>query len=469
MDKYNKLVSNTLIFAAGTFTSKVLVLLLMPLYTSILSTQEYGVADLITQAANMIIPLACVGICDGLLRFTLDSSDKKKVFSSAICILLCGTAVLIAVSPLLSLVGYFDGYVWLICAYVICSIFHSACAQYVRAQGRVALFAAQGILNTVLTIVYNILFLIVFDMGATGYVLAVVAADLTVTFALFFAARIYRDFSFSDFDKKIAADMLRFSIPYIPTTMLWLITGVSDRFIVTYFCGEDANGLYSAAYKIPTLLTLMCGVFNEAWQISAVKDSEGEERSDFFGKVYGNYLSFMLVGASFLIAASQIITKILLADSYYTSWIYVPILVMATMFSALVSFMGSVYFVEKKSVYSMMTALAGAAVNVVLNFLMIPRHGAMGAAVATLISYAAVYCIRIIDTKHYMRFDTHTVKLAVNALLILFQSLVMVSQVRFYRYVSVAVFLIVLALNFRGIAVTVKAIFDRLLKIKRKS
>ena len=81
MSRYKNLVSNTLILGAGTFASKVIVLLMMPLYTLILSPEQFGVADLVAQTANMIIPVACVGICEGLFRFTLDCEDRKKVFS----------------------------------------------------------------------------------------------------------------------------------------------------------------------------------------------------------------------------------------------------------------------------------------------------------------------------------------------------------------------------------------------------
>ena len=468
--KSGRLISNTIIFAIGTFASKILVLLLMPLYTSILSTQQYGISDLITQAANLIIPLACVGICDAVFRFAIDSEDRKKVFSTALCVIFAGSALLALFSPLLSLVEYFDGYVWLICIYVISANLHTVCAQYLRAKGRVTAFAVQGIINTALTIFYNILFLIVFDMGVTGYVLSVVAADFTVTVGIFLFCRLWRDFSIRSFDMSVLRDMLRFSIPYIPTTMLWLITGVSDRFVVTYFCGEDANGLYSASYKIPTLLTLICGIFIEAWQISAVRDGgeSVEEKQSFFGRVYRDYLSILVAGASFIVALSQVFTKILLADAYYSSWEFVPILAMATMFSALSSFMGSVYFLEKKSVYSMLTALTGAVVNIVLNFIMIPHHGAMGAAVATLISYVTVYAVRVVDTKRYVKFDTHNLKLLLNSFLILAQSIVLLSGVRYSVYASFAIFLAVAVINLRGILSSIVKIVGIFIKKVKK-
>ena len=469
-NKYGRLIFNAFVFAAGSFASKLLVLLLMPLYTSILSTEEYGISDLITQTANLIIPIACVGICDAIFRFTIDARDKKKVFSTALCVIFAGSLLLAALSPLFSLVGYFDGYVWLICAYVICANLHSASAQYLRANGSVGAFALQGIINTALTIIYNLIFLIVFDMGVTGYVLSVVAADLTVTLGLFVVCKLYREFSFRSFDLSVLKDMIKFSVPYIPTTLLWLITGVSDRFIVTHYCGEDVNGLYSASYKIPTLLTLVCGIFIDAWQISAVRDGgeREEEKAGFFGKVYREYLAILVAGASFIIVSSQIFTRILLADSYYDSWRFVPILAVSTMFLALSSFMGSVYFLEKKSVYSMLTALTGAVVNVVLNFLMIPKHGAMGAAVATLISYITVYAVRVVDTRRYVKFNTHNIRLVINTMLILLECAVMLSGVRYSPLVALAIFGVVAIVNLKGIVASVVKILQIFIKKTKK-
>lgn len=471
MNKYNKLVSNTAILAAGTFGSKLLVFLLMPLYTRILSSDQYGLADLIAQTANFIIPLASVGICDGLFRFALESegADRRRVFSTGICILAAGSAAVLCLVPLLGFVSYFRGYIWLIALYVIAANFHSACAQYIRAQGRTTMFAVQGILNTLLTIALNILFLVCFDMGTTGYVLSVVVADSLTTVFVFLTAKLWRDFSFSGFDRAEASKMLRFSLPYIPTTMLWLITNVSDRYIVTYFCGQEINGLYAAAYKIPTFLTLVCGVFIEAWQFSAVKDEEPQKRSEFFGNVYKSYMSIIFIGASGLILTSKLFTKLLLADSYYSSWQYVPVLVMATVFSTLVSFMGSVYFLEKRSLLSMLTSLCGAVINIVLNFVMIPDHGAMGAAVATLISYLVVYIVRAYDTQRFVRFKTHTALIVVNTLLIACQTIVMISAVRHWRVISCILFAAVFAVNAAGLVKAVRTAAGGVIgMIKRK-
>lgn len=467
-EKYKRLGSNTAILGAGTFASKVLVFLLMPFYTSVLSTGEFGTADLIAQTANLLIPLAAVGICDGIFRFTLDTCEddasRKRVFSTGMAILLAGSLLLLGGIQVIRCFDTLSEYVLLIALYVIAANFHSAFANYLRAEGRTVLFAVQGILNTALTIALNVLFLVTFEMGAVGYVLSVVVADLTMALLLFFVARLWRDFSVRSISKTTAKELLKFSIPYIPTTMLWLITSVSDRYIVTYFCGESANGLYAAAYKLPTLLSLVSGVFVEAWHFSTVRDATDDEKGDFFGTVYFHFMSVMFMGGAFLVAGAKIFTKILLADSYYSSWEFVPVLVMATVFSTLVSFLGSVYFLKKKSTSSMLTAMVGALVNIILNFVMIPTHGAMGAAVATVISYVAVFAVRSYDTSLELKFPRYYARLLLNSVLLIAQIVVMLLEVKYWIFIEVALLLISVIFNGKELFLTLTRIFGKIFR-----
>ena len=194
-----------------------------------------------------------------------------------------------------------------------------------------------------------------------------------------------------------------------------------------------------------------------------------KEKQDFFSNVYSHYLCILVIGASFIISASQIFTRILLADAYYESWQYIPVLTLATMFSALSSFMGSVYFLEKKSVYSMLTALTGALVNIVLNFAMIPDHGAMGAAVATLISYLTVYAVRVVDTRRYVIFNTHNLKLLINTALLILQGVVMLVDVWLSFYASIGILLLLAVLNLKGIIASIAKILGFFIKKEKNN
>ena len=410
MGRFKRLLSNTAILGAGTFISKVLVFLLMPLYTACLSSAEFGVADILMQTANLIIPIAVIGVSDGLFRFTIDAKpqNRKQIFTLSVETLFIGMIPLALLIQLFGFFSVYQGYVWLVFFYICAANLHLIVANYVRGCDKTKTFAFQGIVNTALVIIFNVIFLVVFDMGVTGYLLSVVLADFLVSIGLIIFCKLYKDITFQKIDKALVKEFFAFSIPYIPLTLMWTITSVSDRFVILAALGENAtsiNGLYAAAYKLPTLITIAGGIFIKAWHISSVSENDEKERSAFFGNVYKNYLCLMFAGGACLVALSKIFTKLLLAESYYSSWQYVPILAIAMIFSAFSEFLGSVYFVNKKSSRSLITAAAGAITNIILNFALIPFFGAMGAAVATAICYALVFLIRIIDTQKFISFD----------------------------------------------------------------
>ncbi len=466
MGKYKKLLSNMAILGAGTFISKVLVFLLMPLYTALLTTEQFGTADILTQTANLLIPLAALGISDGLFRFALDCGEdkRKQVFTNAILVITLGIIPLALVIQLLRFISIYDGYVWLVLFYICAANLHSVCANYVRACDKAKVFAIQGIANTALTILLNVIFLVVLDMGVLGYVLSVAVADITVTVVLFIVCRLYRDISFKKPDKAILGSMLKFSIPYIPITLMWTITSACDRFIVTAYSGAAENGLYAAAYKLPTLISLAGGVFIEAWQFSSVNDAKPDERAKFFENVHKNYMGIMFMGTSMLVLLSKVLTLLLLDDAYYASWKYVPVLGIAMLFSAFSAFMGSVYFLEKRSMRSLVTATAGALVNVVLNFILIVRYGAMGAAIATVVSYVVVYVLRAYDTRKYLKFKLYTLRLAINTVLLVAQTVIMVAEVPYWIVWQIGLLAVMIVFNGREIVQTVMMFLRKILK-----
>ena len=316
------------------------------------------------------------------------------------------------------------GYGWLIVLYVISSCLNSVCAQYVRAKGRMKLFALKGIIGTVIIISLNLLFLLVFRMGVTGYVLSIVISDFICSVIVFLVARLWHEVDFSAVDKKTLRRMLSYSIPLIPTTILWWITNVADRYMLMEMMDASVTGLYTVSYKIPTMLTLVSGIFIEAWQYSAVKErADGEkEHASFFSVTFDNFSALMFCAGTFLIAFSRIATRIMADPSYFDSWQYIPVLSIATVFSSLVTFMGVIYLMEKKSTVSFYTALIGALINIILNVILIPtKLGANGAAIATFASYFVVFIIRAIQTRKYIKFKMNVFALAANTVILTLQ------------------------------------------------
>ena len=467
MNKYKTLVSNTALISLGTFGSKLLVFLMVRFYTGYLTTSQYGTSDLITQTANLLLPLISLGITNGVFRFAIDSKlDKKSVFSSGLFTITFGALFFVIIAPFLSLIDQFKGFIWLIIIYTMASCYHSLCSQYIRAIGNTAFFAVQGIINTSLVIVLNILFLAVFNMGITGYVLSVVLADGFSAILIFIKEKLWREITFKP-QKEIFKSMLKYSIPMIPATIFWWVTSVSDRYMVSGFIGTDANGIYAVSYKVPTFLTLLSTIFMQAWQFSAVTESEKDrkEHIDFFSKVWSSFQSVMFLAGSVIIAFSIPVIKLLTTPDYYSAWKYIPLLSTSMVFSAFANFMGSVYVVEKRSKNSFLTSMLGALLNIVLNFILIPSSlGVQGAAIATFASYLLVFIVRAFNVKKYIPFKMVWGSVIINTVIILVQTLFMVLSLPLNILVQAVCIVALLIVNFKHIKIFIFKILSFLKK-----
>lgn len=470
MNKYKTLVSNTALISLGTFGSKLLVFLMVRFYTGYLTTSQYGTSDLITQTANLLLPLISLGITNGVFRFAIDKNqDKKSVFSAGLFTITAGGLLFLLIVPILNVVEQFKGYIWLIVLYTMAACYHSLCSQYIRAQGSTAFFAVQGIINTSLVIILNILFLAVFDMGITGYVLSVVLADALSATLIFVRDKLWKDVTFKP-DKTIFKQMLIYSIPLIPATVFWWVTSVSNRYMVSGFLGTDANGIYAVAYKVPTFLTLLSTVFMQAWQFSAVTESENDKKQhiDFFSKVWGSFQSVMFLAGSLVIAFSIPIIKLLTTPDFYKAWEYIPLLSASMVFSAFANFMASVYVVEKKSKNSFLTAMLGAILNVALNLLLIPTSlEVQGASIATFASYFLVFVVRAFNAMKYIPFKLYWKNVILSTIIILIQAVFMICSLPLNVFVQVLAIIALCVLNYKFVSIFIEKIF-MFLKIKRR-
>lgn len=452
-NKYRTLLDNTFLLSLGTFGSKILTFVMVRFYTGVLTPSDYGTADLIMQTANLLLPVASLGITNGVFRFALDRKEhRKSIFSAGLYIILLGSLILLAAGPLLSRSEELHEYVELICAYTLASCLHSLCAQYIRAEGKTALFAGQGIFNTALVIWFNILFLQVFRLGVFGYVMSVVVADGICTGYLVLREKLWK-LLVPKPDDSVTKAMLRYSIPLIPATIFWWITSVSDRYMVTWFLGTEANGLYAVACKIPTILSLLSTIFMEAWQFSAISEATGDREVHirFYSQVWGFFLSAMVLVGSVMIVLCRLEIRVLAARSYYAAWQYVPVLAMAMVFSAFSSFMNSVYVVMEKSHLSLWTAVWGAGANILMNLWMIPRIGIQGAAIATLVSYLMCFGIRAVSARRLIPFRLYPGRLTVSTGLLILQSLLCFWGSPIQPFAQMGAFVLLVTVNHKPI------------------
>jgi len=290
--------------------------------------------------------------------------------------------------------------------------------QFVRGLGKIKIFVVSDLAYTASFVTFNIIFLVYLKMGLNGYFLSMVLAHFISTFILLVFGSVSKYLNFKSFDKSFMKTMLIYSMPLIPNGLMWWVMNVSDRYILTYFLGFDATGIYSVSYKFPSLITLMNSIFFMAWQLSAMQEYGKDGYDNFYKNIFGVLSSFLLLITAVVLLILKPLMSVFVADAFYESWKYVPLLLVGTVFQAFSSFFGTNYTASKKTKGAFTTSVYGAIVNIVINLLLIPIWGIQAAAFSTMLAYLTMWFLRIFDTKKFVKIKIDWKNLILSIILI---------------------------------------------------
>ena len=475
MNRYRTLAANTVILGLGQFGSKVLVIIMMGFYQAALGKTGYGEINNIIDTATLLMSLVTLSIGESIIRFGIDTAyDNKQVFSIGIRVTFIGVVCGMVFVPLIGLLAnifpdnnvlmLLNNYAWLTVLYVTSGSFKSTCALFVRSIGHVKLYAVDGILTTVMNIVFNIFLLFTFNLGNLGYLLSVVLADICSIAFLTVTAKLWRYFTITGHDKDMIRTMLRFCIPMIPTSIMWWIINVSDSFMISGMIGFDSSGIYKAASRFPSMISIFSGIFSQAWNMSAITENNSSTISKFYTNVFDIFQSTVYVIAGALLLMIKPLILIFSDKAFYEAYVYTPFIILSVVYTCFSTFMGSVYVASKQTVRSLVTAAIGAAVNIVLNLIMIQMWGIYGATFASFLSFVLIFAVRAADTHRIVKMDLHLHKMAANFCLLLAMGFVIFlvhdNELLFYGALA-AVFATILALNFKAGIRAVKMILKK--------
>lgn len=407
MGKYKYLAKNIGLLTASNFTSKILVFFLVPLYTSYLSTAEYGIYDLLNNSINLLIPILTINIQESVLRFALEKEKKTRsqIISVGVILLIMSSLFIICISAInykLNLIGIVKDYP----VYFVLLYFGTAAYQlfsnFARGVDKVKEVAIASVISSVICIGLNIYLLIYADAGLEGYLIASIASTIIPSIYLILCIRDKASFTLY-INHLLVKELIAYSAPLILNAIGWWVNNAADRYVVTTMCGVAANGIYAVGYKIPSILNVFQTIFNQAWVLSSVKEFDPEDKHGFFGKTYNVYNAMMVNLCAIIIILSRPIARILYANDFFTAWQYTPFLTISIVFGAASGLLGGVFSAVKDSKIFGLSTIVGATVNLGLNFILVSKIGVIGAAIATTCSYALVWTIRIVSVKKYMK------------------------------------------------------------------
>lgn len=472
MNRYFQLFKNILILGIGSFASRLMAYVMLPLYTNVLTDVEYGTADIVAQTANLLIPLVSLSIADAVVRYAMESRRQRAdAFSAGVwTVLLCYTVFLLF-SPLLWQVEAVRDYIWLICVYILASLLNTIAGLFARCIGYMRLYAYAGFQNTLLVVGFNLLFLLVFRWGVTGYLLSIVVADALSAAFIFGIGGLKRYLKVRGIDRDLWRRMLRFSIPLIPNAVCWWIINLSDRYMILGMMenGKAVNGLYTIANKIPQMITIVSAIFLQAWQLSAIAAYDEADKAKFYSRVLQTLQLLVFCCASALMLLIRPIMSVLVSEAFYPSWQYVPFLLAGVAFLSFVNFYATLYVAAKRSVISLVTTLVGTVTNIVLNVLLIPVWGAQGAAVATCAAYFLIFLVRAIDCRRHFGVVVQPFWIGLNSAVIIAQAVVMILEPAGSFWYELAMFAVILLINTPALLGSLKKLVGMRGAIKAKS
>lgn len=397
-NKYKELSKNTLLFSIGNIGSKLITLLLVPLYTTVLMTDEYGIIDVLNTTVALLVPILTINIQDAVLRFTLDAdcNSEEVLASSSKVIGVSAFGLTLAVCTLKWFGVLKLGWIYvffLVLSYTFIA-FQNVFSMYLRARDKVSIIVTSGILTTLVTCILNVIFLLPLKMGVTGFITANLIALLVGLSYSFIVGKLKTAIIGRQLKLDLLKRMLTYSVPLLANTIAWWINGASDRYILTYLRGASVNGIYAISYKFPTILATLQGFFYNAWSVSAIKEFDENDSDGFVGNVYESYTCLSVMACSVLIFTNPVLAKLLFAKEFTEAYKYVPFLLVGTTFNGLALFEGCLFTATKKTREISRTTLIGAGINTFLNVVLIPLWGAYGAAFATMVGYLVVWVVR---------------------------------------------------------------------------
>ena len=471
MDKYSRLGKNTILVFLGNAGVKLIGLLMLPFYTRWLSVDDYGLTDVLSVYVTLLIGFVSCCIGESLFIFPKNATDdKKKVYFSTgmsfIFVMLCVTAIIFTLCSVLgekyNIQNSFFDNIWYIFIMIVCTLLQQVTQQFTRSIDRMKVYSITGIVVTICTALFS--FFIIPQYGVYGYVVSHSFACLMGAIYSFVASGSFRYFQLNVFSRSKCYEMLKYSIPLIPNSIMWWLVGALNRPIMEANIGLGGIGLYAVANKFPGLLTMMFSMFATSLQISVMEEYGKDGFSCFYNKVYRIVSLFLFTVLFVLIMCSRWIVILFTTPEYYDAWRYVSVLALGAVLSSMSSMSGIVYSAVKQSKYYFYSSIYGAITSIVSNIILIPMLGILGATLSVVFSFMIMSISRIYFAWRYVKLQ----QLYKYIEMILFSVVSIISALQCKNVVSfLSVNLILLILIFwlnRDLIVEIKKIICKSLK-----
>ena len=421
MKRETRLLKNTAIIGFGLLCTKGVSFLLLPLYTYLLSTSDYGTVDLVFTLVSLIAYTLTLQFEQGVLRFLIDcrndKEEQKKYISTTLLFITLVTAVfIIGLVIVCAVINY--KYTFFLAANIVVTTFLSLLCQIVRGLDKTVTFSFASFISIFSQVLLNVVFITVFKWNIGGMLSALFIGKTIGIVYIIIRCKIPSFVRIKYFDKTALKELLKYSLPMVPNTLCWWIVNLSDRLIITSFLGAGANGIYAVANKFPTIFTSFAKVFQMSWTENAAESNNSEDRDNYFSKIMNQSVSIIVCICACILAALPLVFRFLVNSKYSESYINILILLIAAIFSSWSSLYVSLFGALKYTKTIIFTTVFAAVVNVAVNFIFINKIGLIAASLSTLAAYLLITVLShiLISKKAHIKYKFSDMLIAFSAL-----------------------------------------------------
>lgn len=407
MSREKQLMKNTAIITIGKVCTQMISFFLLPLYTAVFSTEEYGIVDLFNTIIACLLPIFTLQIEQALFRFLIDAREdeksKTKLITSTAILFLAQIIIYVAVYMLVQPFIHNEYKVFLVIN-VIANMLSSLMLQVARGIGNNKAYSIGSFIVAAFTVILNVIFIVLLKFGVTGMFLATFIANILAGIYLLFATNTYKYIKPKYWDTKLVKAMLKYSLALIPNAISWWVINVSDRTIISSMLSIGANGIYAAANKFSGMFINTYNIFNIAWTESAAVHINDKDRDEYFSHTINTGFKVFACFALIIIALTPFIFPLLINEKFNEAYYQIPILMLSTLFNVGVGLVSVIYVAKKRTLDISKTSFIAALINIIINVLLIKKIGLYAASLSTAIAFLAMFIYRTIDCKKYVNF-----------------------------------------------------------------
>ena len=408
LSREKNLLKNTVIITIGKICTQLITFFLLPVYTALLSTEEYGTVDLLNTLVSLFLPVITFQIEQALFRYLVDNrNNEQKIKYTITTTLVTVTIQSVLYLLIFAIIAPFihNQYKYYLATNVIACIFSSIMLQISRGLGDNKKYALGSFITALTTVLLNVLFIVVFKWGAYGMLTATLIGNIVCSLYIFFAKKVYKYINIKLYSKELLKKLWKDSLPLIPNAISWWIFNSSDRIIVSSVLGIGDNGILSAAYKFSSVYITIYNIFNMTWTESASLHIDDKDNNQFFSKIIDTTLRLFTAICFGIIVCMPFIFPIMINEKFGQAYNQIPILMISSLFNVVVGLISVIYIAKKDTKAVAKTSVCSAIINVVVNLALIKFVGLYAASISTLAAYLIMSVYRMYDVRKYIKID----------------------------------------------------------------